>query len=311
MTDEKEYSSEVSEAIGDGGGCTEAWEAISEIRNEVGRRNFLKGTGSSLLGVLGFSAVTSAKEVDRDVRKALDSEPVDTILRELDNPAVTENGAASYVQETTGTRVVEIPTLAGKLRYITRGDGAAFLRLDISSSQNRNIPKKYERFPGENGTLSTKGDEEVEFTRELTKTEQKRVATILGCDGSSLSASISTANSGDITVYQNRGGSEPDGMSIATYQLSWDQALTPFRPLPGGTPEIRENDEGQIGVTQSNTCQAICATCVTTLAYLCPSCFQGCYEAGDPATALLCISCVTAACGILLPASCVTCQACA
>lgn len=301
-----DHKQAVEDTMDGAGGCTEAWEALSTIRNDGGRRSFLKGAGAGFLGVFGFTNVGSASETRKDVREALESESVTKILKELNDPTVYESRAESHLQEEGEIRLIRLPTAAGELHYINEAEEAAILKLDIEPKARRTVPGKYNRFPGGAGTLSSHGGGAVVFTRELTHSELKRLSSSVGADVDNLSGSVSTADGGAF-VYENRGGTHVDEVDAVTHRAVWDQVVDPFEKVPAGVPTVEQRND----IVAQDACDVICATCVSTLVYLCPACFASCNEAGDPITALLCISCVTAICGIVLPISCGTCANCA
>jgi len=96
-------STEIEEVLDDGGGCTEAWEAMSEIRNEdasseMNRRSVLKKTavsavvgGSAIAGTASAAAenktevkILKGEEKQNVVNTALEQEEVEALRSEID-----------------------------------------------------------------------------------------------------------------------------------------------------------------------------------------------------------------------------------
>lgn len=57
---------QINEAVEDGGGCTETWEALSRIREKpkTNRRDILRAVGATGATIAGFTGIASATEQD-------------------------------------------------------------------------------------------------------------------------------------------------------------------------------------------------------------------------------------------------------
>jgi len=66
--DESDHQDELSDAVGDGGGCAEAWEATQDLRDQT-RRTFLAGTVASLYAGTSLTNVAAAEDVPNDPDK--------------------------------------------------------------------------------------------------------------------------------------------------------------------------------------------------------------------------------------------------
>lgn len=72
------YARELDEAVGDGGGCVEAWEAATDVRS---RRSFLGGAATISLAVLGTGPGLADADVDEDeIYRELDDEEAWEVL---------------------------------------------------------------------------------------------------------------------------------------------------------------------------------------------------------------------------------------
>lgn len=142
--DSEDAIERVSKAVDDGGGCTEAWEAMSAIRNEsnsempkTGRRSVIKSiltaSGISLAGIGAFSGTSTAKEQktttneekletdvqilhdtarDEAIADALASRSVELLFAELKpqfSPQIDEARATRAEYQKKTWRVVSIP----------------------------------------------------------------------------------------------------------------------------------------------------------------------------------------------------------
>ena len=93
--DDSDAQKYINDAVKDGGGCTEAWEAMTEVRNQLddnSRRKFLKRTAATAgIALTGVSTVSAKgreehQELDVDIEYVLKSDQVQLILDELGHP---------------------------------------------------------------------------------------------------------------------------------------------------------------------------------------------------------------------------------
>lgn len=124
----EQIAKEINEEMGNGGGCTEAWEAAQRIRDSNlvannSRRHFLGAIISSV--VLGGAANTAAAD-DRDINKTQIEEEVGEL--ETNTTRLDANDTAELANE-----ILENKDVKDLRKYLKRNEGSKG-KMDVSDS---------------------------------------------------------------------------------------------------------------------------------------------------------------------------------
>lgn len=177
---------QVNKAVEDGGGCTEAWEALSELRkqNSTNRRDFLRGVGAAgstaaLISAGSMPAVAKRRESSsEEVEAALKSDHVQSLLTELGNPetGVKEATSRDIITEEGTVVNTTIPTEIGDIIYTEADIGGTAAQYHFPDSNADNLPAEYQNIPDEtNAGLATE-EGKIVFIRGPTEEEQRQLA---------------------------------------------------------------------------------------------------------------------------------------
>ncbi len=152
-----EYREKLNEELGDCGGCTEAWSATNELREQVKtdadegskpikRRSLMQSVGISAGALTLGPSLASAKEGDVDgpekashdqIEKALNTEEVQTLFSELNidgkKRLPLQRGKAKYINidiplesdEDITAELTTLPTPAGEAYYSEASNGSS------------------------------------------------------------------------------------------------------------------------------------------------------------------------------------------
>lgn len=296
---ETTYQDELNEAVGDGGGCAETWEAISELRADqssspINRRRFVKALATAgsaaAIGGSGIGSVAAKiqnKADQREVRKALQTEEVQTLLDELGNPPVQRGKAKRVTAKYEVEKVMEftaltLPTPLGDIVYGTKSDGAVEASYlfgetvtkgedNVPTGLAKKLPEPYQSMPTESDRKLVVTPDETRVFRTPTQSERRELAQITGLAEKETRGYIDSA---DDRFYVYKPYSEDEnGNGQGGGLLRIDPSFTDgvYREI---SPEEFESATAEdVLTTQDYSCMLTCASCLGGLP---GGCFVGC-----------------------------------
>lgn len=334
-SDPDQYQDELSDAVDDGGGCAETWEKLSEARRKssLDRRSVLKGVGAfgaAALGVSGIGAATAKKKPDdEEIDEALNSEGVQALLDELENPEIRRNATRRIEPKIQGADEVDdldedelisiliLPTKAGDIVYplIEEEDLPVIFRFKGKGTR----PDKYEDLPeGVSSGLIARGDE-ITVVRGATKHEKDVLLEVTQFDTDEADPKI--IKTSEINGFRLFKGFEdaPDRAPEDDPEIDPDleifDLLLEDRDIQDEVQELFEEDlpnpedvEVEEVFTAQQSCLSICTQCIAIIGGACPACLP--FLAFGVAGAVAFILCFTSVCGIALPITCGLCLDC-
>ncbi|WP_188424848.1 twin-arginine translocation signal domain-containing protein [Haloferax sulfurifontis] len=315
-TADEEFVEDLEDNI-DAGGCTEAWEAMTEIRNqesETGRRSFLKAlgiSGAAMSMSTGLVAGKANSASQTRVQEAIESPEVQKILAELGSPSVQRGKAttrkASNVDEApnggekihTLFEVTVLPTPVGEIRYteIVGGDthkegiaGAQYrftYQMEDENVQSPSgnsmieskLPSKYQSLPENTPAMLFTRDDEVVFGREASSDEVAQISDIVELDEDEFKSSTTSSQTGFHVMVKNQ-------QEILTVNIS-EGEITDQTTLESGYS------------IQSSEADKWCWRCIQAIG-ACAGCFIACASVTfqSPSQAIIgCVTCQLATCG--------------
>lgn len=210
---------QVNEAVEDGGGCTEAWEALSNLRKQDNsdRRTFLKGIGASGAGAFGLAVGTSSvsaeksqpsQEVEQatneEIERVLASPKTQKLLDHVENISINLDDAKK-VTTTFDEQVTTfvIPSNFGDVFFGELADiseaGLAFglSVLDggfspLSSEQREQLTTPFADLPNTPAVYVVDREGNTVQSRVATKRENDVYTKRLGASSDKISALLST-----------------------------------------------------------------------------------------------------------------------
>lgn len=279
---QEEEIEEINEAVENGGGCTEAWEALSELRQEntTNRRNVLKSMGAvgSTAALISAGSIPTVaeerKSSSEEIKSALNSNQVQLILDELDDPQIKKGEATSRdmtVSEVTVTNTT-LPTALGDVIYTDSTTGETAAQYHFSDHPPEGLPDRFHDIPsGTNAGIATEGDEVI-FIRGPTGKEQDQLAQLTGIESEEFIAGF--RSNIDRFVVRSIDTS-------AAYQVDLDSRQV----------ESISNKTGNNNVTIMDDGPGWCQACLTAVG-ACTACASLCSTPGP-----ICYGCVIGACG--------------
>ncbi len=340
---ETTYRDDLNEAVNDGDGCAETWEALSELRADqdssdssdsspINRRQFVRSLatagGIAAIGSTGLGQVaakTQNKANQHEVREALQTPEVQTLLDELGNPAV-QRGKAKRVtakygdEQVTKFTALTLPTSLGDIVYGTKGSGeveASYLfgetvtKKDntVSTEIAQKLPEPYRSMPAESGRKLVVTPDETRAFRTPTQNERRELAQITGLAVEETRGYIDSA---DDRFYVYKPYSEDEnGNGDGGGLLRIDPSFTDGVYREVSAEEFKDATAQDVVTAQGYSCTLTCASCLGGLP---GGCFVGC---GGTCVAVAtaigivpCFVCVASVCNAALIA-CGVCADCA
>lgn len=286
--------SEAREAIdaqlGDGGGCTEAWEALNRVRNSSTRRDVLNGLAAAGISAVGISGSAAAKSSDESidsvpekrVKKILSSSLVERVLEDTGVEDVDrESVVKSDPDDDHSTVVYSFATPAGILFYGERDSqteaGISFgYSLEdgfepLSEETKSELEQPFSDLPDVFSTYTVTRPETNDATpvqvRHLTEDEAEAVGETLSIDAEAITGVVSSDRD-DVVVF--------DPEEERTRYLTGLPDDAPFDELSG--EEIEDASEAVRFGTQGN-CNDMLGECAATNGTT-AACIAGCVTAG-------------------------------
>lgn len=193
-TDPDQYQAELSDAVDDGGGCAETWNALSDLRTStvdqagISRRSVLKmssaATAASLIPGLSAAEISDGDDI-------LDRTDVSRVMNEAGNPEVdhTEWRTVEIVEgEILNLFVAHTETGALQFFDPRRSEGEDFPELDpettyyfddLTKETRRKLPERFKRLPAEVDLALYYWGEEVYASRSATNRESSELNSVI------------------------------------------------------------------------------------------------------------------------------------
>ncbi|MFH5802278.1 twin-arginine translocation signal domain-containing protein [Haladaptatus sp. CMAA 1911] len=324
MVDKKsnihETAEQITEAVDNGGGCVEAWEAMSDLREkeQSNRRNFLKGIGAAGAGAFGLAGMgttlATAEPSNTEVTQVLRSDDVQTILSELGQPDIDPGTVNKLVPENKvddeqidSLEVFEIPTDFGTIRYsVNESEAGAQFKFKQTGSR----PQEYRKIPRNIRSGLAATNNELIFIREATTNERQHLDNLIDVDITDDNTEV--VKTSDINGFRVVTQAKGEKESPTIYDVIFED-----RDIADKRGELSSNDANyssdDVSIQQqmvAQGCLSWCVGCVGVLTTGCPACAWFCYGVTTVPGAILCIGCWTGTCGIVLPVTCGKCLDC-
>jgi hypothetical protein len=287
----------IDDHLGDGGGCTEAWEALTQARAEADerspdadRRGVLKGLAAAGITAIGMTGTASAQTGGDGVASVPESE-VESILSDpIVERVIADTGVENVRREAVvksdpdddhSTVVYSFPTPVGVLFYGDRDGqteaGVSFgYSLDdgyapLTEAQKRDLDASFHSLPNAFATYTVTDPASASPTpvqiRHLTDAETAHVARKLETDPASLTGVVSSDRD-DIVVF--------DTESERKRYLTGFPDDAPFEEM--SAKEIAATEE-IFRFTTAGNCNDMLGTCAATQGTT-AACILGCVTAG-------------------------------
>lgn len=287
----------IDDRLGDGGGCTEAWEALEDARAEADertpdadRRGVLKGLAAAGITAVGMAGTATA----RDGGDAVASVPESEVESVLSDPIVERVLADTGVEEVRREAVVKsdpdddhstvvysFPTPVGVLFYGDRDGqteaGVSFgYSLDdgytpLTGAEKRGLDESFRSLPNAFATYTVTNPASASPTpvqiRHLTDRETAHVADKLDADPATLTGVVSSDRE-DIVVF--------DTEAERKRYLTNFPDTAPFEELTAA--EIAATEE-TFRFTVAGNCNDMLGTCAASNGTT-AACILGCVTAG-------------------------------
>ncbi|MFC4542943.1 hypothetical protein ACFO5R_13530 [Halosolutus amylolyticus] len=286
---------------------------MSGDNNIVNRRHMMKNAGIAVSSIVASARVTTATgsaKLDEAKERALESEYVQSLLDELDQPEIAGVSAEKVTIESLEITKINLETDLGILSYSEdeSGNTTALFEFDQQASRGKSrsqLPRKY-RFPpqAEEAILTIDAREGVVFMRAATPAEQRRLTKKTGVDsGEAVMFYNSLIDGFEIHLKNNASArdEEPRAYLVEPPANSSNANIS-----AGASSEVTdlssmETDE----VVAASGCATWATNCGLSITW-CGSCIMAC--ASIPLTTvggvLACATCVGTSCVVALPYAC-------
>lgn len=282
----EDLTEQINEAVEDGGGCVEAWEGLSEVRESISRRKVLKGIGAAGIstGALAGNAAASEAQSDQLIRPATDSE-IDRIFADSKTEHLLDDiGSISIhsdetkrVKTSSASDIITYltPTPAGSLFYGVHGDkteaGIAFgFSLQhpfepLSQTVRKQLADKFAALPPTPSTYVIDHKGRAVQSRYGTEHENNRITTQL--DGTEILSFFSS-----------------DRDNIIAFETS-SNGVHYLSPMPENAPYRAMTDDELTALSKAtgyriqNKCDQLLGDCAANVGAS-AACIAGCVTAG-------------------------------
>lgn len=328
-----QYQDELSEAVGDGGGCAETWDRLTSIREQAtpDRRSVLKSigaVGASSLGLSKIGVAASTEDLsEKEIKRALSAPSVKILLKDLNNPQIQRNAAKKVVPnvETKSEEYpsfIVLPTPIGDVVTPQTKENHQPALFKFNGKGEGARPKKYQQIPSGvmAGLIAYDGD--ITVTRGATQQEKRTLLNATRFDEEDENIQlVKTSEINGFRLFQGAGEKEKQSSEFKAFELE----LTD-RDIRNDMGELFEknnptkNDirvekvelptgsqEGDVSIQQSQ-CESYCLACLGTIGGACPACLT--FLVFNIPGAIAFIGCFTLVCGVVLPVSCGRCLQC-
>lgn len=263
------------------------------------RRELLKSTGASVLGITGLTSVAAASE--NEIERVRSKKKSQILLEEVNNPEIT-SGVKKEFEDFSG---VILTTEVGRLIYIESGREEVGVQFQIETKQTEHaLPRRYAGVPeGEKGYVFLDRDGSPQFIRGVSTDEEDRVLSNFEADPSRTLIFYNTLVDGyEVQVFDEQVATDPESMSgLSPKQLNArDVYYLRHRGDAAETSRLRESDSFDVEVASTPEIQAASGDCEKwaqrcyNQVMICFACAGVCYSV--PVTnlpgVLVCLACV-------------------
>lgn len=283
-------------------------------KSDLSRRDVLRTAGSASAAALGGTSVATGKELtatNDDREKALKSEYVETLLKEVGNPEIIDTEKQSVEAAGAEVEVIILKTAVGEVLYSETGDGqssAQFRLVDLEEnpSARRHLPIKYRNVPKTSDVLLTFDvNEGLVFLREATDREAKRLARATGVDPDDSAMFYNSLVDG--FEVHSRGNPDKHVSTESTANLEAFIVGANERQQPDQN-DVTNITPGADGPETMGGCSEWCFNCAGAISW-CGGCLMAC--ASIPLTTIggiaACAACVISGCAVGVPYVCKKC----
>lgn len=309
-TDAAAMKERIAEAIPNGGGCTEAWEALSSLRSDEdsSRRDFLKtvsaaGASASLasMGIVRVEADKPQRVEEPEVKRTLGDEHVQSLIAALNEPrvyterAALQKGSIGY----QSIMMTILPTAVGNIVHGEWSDGTSAAQYYFrTAKKTRELPEKYRNIPRADDAILTAQSGDVVLTRLATQKELQAMFHRFEIDSPEEAIAATSSEMEGFHLKAESGGELKEaqvtslGSSVAQTEVADRIAKAENVEMisDSSTTDAEEPTVGTAGLTNCN--EDWCWRCVKSSG-TCAACYGSCFTIVGPACAL----CIIPLCG--------------
>ncbi|UVE51991.1 twin-arginine translocation signal domain-containing protein (plasmid) [Haloferax larsenii] len=264
-------------------------------KNRLNRRSFVKTVGTSgvAVGALGSQVATAKQASDSDLKRALRSPGVRSILNELNDP---EPGEAKYQVKQLGDskselELVTIPVKFGEIIYAEVNDQES-TQFHFGSNLNRTLqnelPEKYQDLPSGSNPVLLEKEGDVVFRRSATNQEREIVGEIADIDDEAM-----VATGSDIDDFLITKSNE----SAQSFDLTFEEEFDSTSDELGTDVDINQKSATLTPRVrmQDKSCGLALGECLASGAG-CVACSSTCAGAPTGVGAVACAACLQGVC---------------